>query len=65
MRNRTRLHLFPPTDQIAYLGLITAAPLVLPDADRISPLEAAARTALRGRKKPRRSANGSAPVRNW
>jgi pimeloyl-ACP methyl ester carboxylesterase len=38
--NRARLHLPPVLDAVAAAGLITAAPLVLPDAGRISPLEA-------------------------
>jgi pimeloyl-ACP methyl ester carboxylesterase len=42
VRNRTRLHLFPPLDRMAYAGLSLTAPLVLDDVDRISPLDAAA-----------------------
>jgi pimeloyl-ACP methyl ester carboxylesterase len=42
VRNRTRLHLFPPLDRVAYTGLALTAPLVLDDVDRISPLDAAA-----------------------
>src|SRR5262249_52034256 len=41
VRTRTRLRLPPVAADVAYLGLVTTAPLVLPDADRISPLEAA------------------------
>ena len=42
VRNRTRHYLPPGVDFIAYSGLSAVSPLVLPDADRISPLEAAA-----------------------
>ena len=41
VRNRVRLRLPPLADDVAYLGLMTAAPLVLADVDRISPLQAA------------------------
>jgi uncharacterized protein len=41
VRNRTRLHLPPLVDGVTYFGLMTTAPLVLPDVDRVSPLEAA------------------------
>ncbi len=40
--NRLRARLPPVLDAIAYAGLRVAAPLVLPDFDRISPLAAAA-----------------------
>ena len=42
VRNRLRDRLPPVFDAVAYAGLRVAAPLVLPDFDRISPLEAAA-----------------------
>jgi len=42
-RNRTRLHLPPGLDYAAYAGFSAVAPVVLPDADDISPLKAAAR----------------------
>jgi alpha-beta hydrolase superfamily lysophospholipase len=42
VRNRCRVYLPPGLDVIAYAGLRVAAPLVLPDFDRISPLDAAA-----------------------
>jgi pimeloyl-ACP methyl ester carboxylesterase len=42
VRNRTRTHLDPPLDGIAYAGLSLTAPLVLDDVDRISPYDAAA-----------------------
>ena len=42
VRNRLRSRLPPGLDVVAYAGLRTAAPLVLPDFDRISPFEAAA-----------------------
>lgn len=41
VRNRLRVYLPPVLDSIAYAGLRVTAPLVLPDFDRISPLEAA------------------------
>jgi alpha-beta hydrolase superfamily lysophospholipase len=41
VRNRLRLHLPPVFDTVAYAGLRVTAPLVLPNFDRISPLDAA------------------------
>lgn len=41
VRNRLRVHAPPVLDAVAYAGLRVTAPLVLPDFDRISPLEAA------------------------
>ena len=43
VRNRTRVYLPPVVDWVAYAGLTAAAPLVLPDVDAISPVEAAGR----------------------
>jgi alpha-beta hydrolase superfamily lysophospholipase len=40
-RNRTEAYLPPVLSQLAYAGLSVVAPLVLPDVDNISPLEAA------------------------
>jgi pimeloyl-ACP methyl ester carboxylesterase len=42
VRNRTRLHLPLLLDRVANAGFSVAGPAVLPDADRISPLDAAA-----------------------
>jgi pimeloyl-ACP methyl ester carboxylesterase len=42
VRNRLRLRLPPVADRVAYAGLALTAPLVLPGADAISPLDAAA-----------------------
>ena len=42
VRNRTRTHLPPPLDWMAYAGLSLMAPLVIRDADLISPVDAAA-----------------------
>ncbi|WP_439620819.1 alpha/beta hydrolase [Gemmata sp.] len=42
-RNRTRNYLPPILEFVAYAGLTAVAPLVLPDADAISPLGAARR----------------------
>jgi uncharacterized protein len=39
VRNRTSLYLPPVLDRIAYAGVVLVGPLVLPDADRISPLD--------------------------
>jgi alpha-beta hydrolase superfamily lysophospholipase len=39
-RNRTRAHLPPVFEWVAYHGLLTVAPLVIPELDRISPLAA-------------------------
>jgi uncharacterized protein len=41
VRNRTEYYLPPIAAQVAYAGAATVSPLVLPDVDRISPLEAA------------------------
>lgn len=41
VRNRTRVYLPRGLDLIAYTGLLTVAPLVLPDVDQLSPLNAA------------------------
>ncbi len=43
VRNRTENELPPVLDRIAYRGLLTVAPLVLPHLERISPLEAIGR----------------------
>ena len=43
VRNRTRHYLPPVVEWVAYAGLTAAAPLVLPDIDHISPVEAAGR----------------------
>jgi pimeloyl-ACP methyl ester carboxylesterase len=40
VRSRTTIYLPPVVDWIAYMGLDTATPLVLPHAKKISPLEA-------------------------
>jgi alpha-beta hydrolase superfamily lysophospholipase len=40
VRNRTENELPPLLDWIAYRGLVTVAPLILPDVDKISPLSA-------------------------
>jgi alpha-beta hydrolase superfamily lysophospholipase len=40
VRNRTEIYLPPVADWIAFQGLDTVGPLVLPDLPRISPLEA-------------------------
>jgi alpha-beta hydrolase superfamily lysophospholipase len=40
VRNRISNALPPILDRIAYLGLLVASPLVLPDLDKISPVEA-------------------------
>jgi uncharacterized protein len=40
VRNRTANALPPLFDRIAYLGLLAVSPLVFPDAERISPVEA-------------------------
>jgi alpha-beta hydrolase superfamily lysophospholipase len=42
VRNRTRVYLRPPFEQLAYGGLSVVGPLVLPDLDRIAPVEAIA-----------------------
>lgn len=42
-RNRTRLHLPPVVEYVAYTGFSVVAPAVLPNADEDSPLRAAAR----------------------
>ncbi len=42
VRNRTRQHLPPVLDFLAYAGLRTVAPVALPDFDRISPADAIA-----------------------
>lgn len=41
VRNRLRVYLPPVLDAVAYAGLRVAAPVALPDFDRISPLDAA------------------------
>jgi pimeloyl-ACP methyl ester carboxylesterase len=41
VRNRTRARLVPPFDWVAYTGLSLTAPLVLGDANHISPIDAA------------------------
>jgi uncharacterized protein len=41
VRNRTAIYLPPVADWIAYKGIDIVAPLVLPDVEKISPLEAA------------------------
>jgi alpha-beta hydrolase superfamily lysophospholipase len=41
VRNRTRYYLPPILDAAAYAGLVTVAPMVLPDLDRIAPIAAA------------------------
>jgi alpha-beta hydrolase superfamily lysophospholipase len=41
VRNRTEYYLPPIVADVAYAGAAVVAPLVLPDVDRISPLEAA------------------------
>jgi pimeloyl-ACP methyl ester carboxylesterase len=38
--NRTQVYLPPVLDVLAYAGLLMVRPLVLPDADRISPVQA-------------------------
>ena len=40
VRNRTRIYLPPVLDQIAYSGLLVTAPVVLPEFQRVSPLDA-------------------------
>src|SRR5260370_32510028 len=40
VRNRTAYFLPLGMDRLAYLGLLTVSPLVLPETDKISPLEA-------------------------
>jgi pimeloyl-ACP methyl ester carboxylesterase len=40
VRNRTENALPPILDAVAYQGMVTVAPLVLADVDRISPLNA-------------------------
>jgi alpha-beta hydrolase superfamily lysophospholipase len=40
VRNRTENHLFFPFDRVAYAGLTLTGPLVLPDIDRMAPVEA-------------------------
>jgi len=40
VRNRTEIYLPPLLDRVAYLGLLTVSPLVLPNVDKISPIEA-------------------------
>lgn len=42
VRVRTQRYLFWPADRVAYAGLAVAAPLVLGDVDRISPIDASA-----------------------
>lgn len=42
-RNRTRMQLPPVLDYVAYMGLSTVSPVMVPDTDEISPLKAAAR----------------------
>jgi len=39
VRNRTSLYLPAVLDQIAYAGVVVVGPLVLPDADRIAPID--------------------------
>jgi pimeloyl-ACP methyl ester carboxylesterase len=39
VRNRTALHLPPGLDRLAYAGVVLVGPLVLADADRISPID--------------------------
>jgi len=41
LSNRLRLYLPLGLDRVAYAGMVLVAPLLLPDMDRISPLEAA------------------------
>jgi alpha-beta hydrolase superfamily lysophospholipase len=43
VRNRTREYLPPLLDWFAYEGLLAVAPLVLPDLERISPVDAVAK----------------------
>jgi uncharacterized protein len=40
VRNRTEFFLPPGLDRLAYAGLLTVSPLVMPDSDKISPVEA-------------------------
>jgi uncharacterized protein len=40
VRNRTEVYLPPLLDRVAYFGLLTVSPLVLSNADQISPVEA-------------------------
>ena len=40
VRNRTEIYLPPLLDRVAYVGLRIVSPLVLPNADQISPFEA-------------------------
>src|SRR2546426_914446 len=40
VRNRTEIYLPPLLDRVAYAGLLTVSTLVLPNADKISPIEA-------------------------
>jgi pimeloyl-ACP methyl ester carboxylesterase len=40
--NRMRFYLPPLLDRVGYAGLLTVAPLVLPELDRISPVQASA-----------------------
>src|SRR5690606_18105939 len=42
--NRTKAYLPPVLDFVAYAGLLTVSPLVLPEVDEISPLKASADT---------------------
>jgi alpha-beta hydrolase superfamily lysophospholipase len=39
VRNRTALYLPPVLDHIAYTGVVIVGPAILPDADRISPID--------------------------
>jgi pimeloyl-ACP methyl ester carboxylesterase len=39
VRNRTALYLPPVLDHVAYLGVALVGPLVLPDAERIAPID--------------------------
>jgi pimeloyl-ACP methyl ester carboxylesterase len=40
VRNRTEFFLPPGLDRLAYAGLLTVSPFVIPDSDKISPVEA-------------------------
>lgn len=42
-RNRTRMYLPPVVEYVAYVGFSVVVPAVLPNADEVSPLKAAAR----------------------
>jgi pimeloyl-ACP methyl ester carboxylesterase len=39
VRNRTTMYLPPVLDRIAYTGVALVGPLILPDADRIAPID--------------------------